>query len=1165
MKLTITTTFALIFFTLNFSSAQTSQVEFGKNRIQYAPFFWKEYPSDNFVTYFHERGRELVQFSSLVAEEELLSIQNLLEHRMGEKIDLIVYNDLNYYKQSNIGSEETFTNTGGIVKTVKNKIFVYFDGNHAHLRRDIRQGIARVLLADMLVGDDIPEIVQNAVLMHLPAWFTDGLATYSSEDWSNELDDQLRAYYTDRATNFDDLLAKNPKLAGHAFWYFVAQNYGKSTVSNLLYLTRINRNVEVGMLYVLGSNYVQTVESLTDFYFQRYGNDVKNGVAPKEVTCVKIKNKHGAIQHAKISPDATKLLYVTNNIGRTRVWISDLQGKKAEIIWTKGYRNPFQSADPDYPVVAWNRSGKGITLVFSEKGRLWFENIDLTTKKHEKDFFPDDIQRITGIDYLNNDNEMVMSGLQDGYSDLFLYRFTGRKIINITRDHYDDMEPAFYSYKGQRGVLFASNRPIADVKLPKTDSTLIAKRHLDIFYINIEEAPFKVWRATNTPNDDEHNPVAIDDEKYLILGDNNGISNQYFGNFQKIKTGEKRIACYKNKKKVEITSDSAFNAIKISEIDSIHYEPIYEMLGVNFPVSNFPQSVYKQSIVKNQAAEIVMNLNGQYSLRTRPFKIEAITQTKPTTYKNILDLNKKNPKKAVTSGNELKNPSDIKKQNAAPKDTSKIDIDNYAFQSEFEEPATENQTNQAILIKNPDGSLTVSKPKTEGQRDGKNTGTQPYAFKATGLRNSFLRFRTEYWRMTLDNAPLFGGIEPQFDGDYAVFPQTPMGLLASGSIKDQFEDRVLTCGVRVPISFSGSEWFVNYADREKRIDKIYSAYYRINNSAGNLPPTSSSAPPEAGERRVTTTLAQAEWRYPFDVFTSLRGKLYGRVDSRYWLPKERNILYDNQTATTQSVGGRMEYVFDNTLDVMTNIKNGTRLKFFAEAIKTVEVNLDFKQPKFNLDRGFTGILGFDARHYEPVLGKSVLAFRAAASTSFGSNRFLYYVGGTDNGYAINFTNDFRSPTNSEIPITDLGAIYYATAPSLRGFEPNIRNGNSYLIGSTELRVPLVWYFTKQPPKSTFWRGFQIIGFIDAGSAWVGLSPFEKDNPINTSYISNTDNPTTTTVVVKVNYFRDPFVFGYGGGIRFPLGGYTMRLDIGQGIETGLLQPIVWHLSMGTDF
>ncbi len=1166
MKKTSTLFTILLFFSITTLQAQTAQVEFGKNRIQYVPFFWKEYPSENFVTYFHQSGRELVQFASLVAEAELPTMQNLLEHRMGEKIDLIVYNDLNSFKQSNIGSEETFTNTGGIVKTVKNTIFVYFDGNHAHLRRDIREGIARVVLADMLVGDDIPEIVQNAVLLHLPGWFTDGLSSYAGQDWNEELDDQLRIYYAENATPFDDLLAKNPKLAGHAFWYYVAQNYGKSTVSNLLYLTRINRSVETGMLYVLGSSYAQTTESLTDFYYQRYGEDIKNRQNPKDVVSLKIKSKYGEFQQGKLSPDGSKLLYVTNNIGRARVWISDSKGKKPELIWRKGYRNPFQSTDPDYPVVAWSHSGKIVTIIYEERGQIWFESIDLTTKKREKDYFPAEIQRISSLEYLNNDNEAVMSGTQDGYSDLFLYRFSGRKIINITRDHYDDLEPTYYNYKGKRGVLFASNRPITEVKLPKTDSLLMLKSHLDIFFINIEEAPFKVWRATNTPDVDEHSPVALDDEKYLILSNANGIANQYLGNFQNIKVGEKRIAHYKNKRKVEITSDSMFNKIAKNDIDSIHYEPVYEMIGVNIPVSNFPQSIYNQSVVKDQIAEKVINSQGKFALRVRPFKLESATTPKATTYKNIIDAIGKTDKKRINTGSEIKNPKDIKKEqvNNVPKDTSKIDIDNYAFQSEFEEPAVSNSSNTTILIKNPDGSLTVSKPIIEPSREKKD-GVAANGFKQTGIRNSFLRFRTEYWRTTLDNSPFFGGIEPRFEGDEPMLPQTPMGLLASGSIKDQFEDKTINCGVRFPVSFTGSEWFINYADREKRTDKIYSAYYRINNTKSILPSTSSSSLPEIGDKRTTTSLAQVEWRYPFDVFTSLRGKLYGRVDSRYWLPLSRSILEDDQSATLQSVGGRAEYVFDNTLDVMPNIKNGTRIKFFAEAIKTVEVSLDFQNPKFNLGKGFTGVIGFDARHYEPVFGKSILAFRAAASSSFGSNRFLYYIGGTDNGFAINFTNDFRQTINSDIPITDPAAVYQATAPSLRGFFANVRNGNSYLLGSAELRVPLAWYFTKQPPKSSFWRGFEMIAFIDAGSAWVGLSPFEKDNPINTSYIYNTTDPNNATVQVKVNYFRDPFVFGYGGGIRFPLGGYLMRLDIAQGVETGVLQTPTVHISMGVDF
>ena len=42
---------------------------------------------------------------------------------------------------------------------------------------------------------------------------------------------------------FENLAEIDPQLAGHSLWYFIGENYGRSTVSNLLYLTRIGRNL----------------------------------------------------------------------------------------------------------------------------------------------------------------------------------------------------------------------------------------------------------------------------------------------------------------------------------------------------------------------------------------------------------------------------------------------------------------------------------------------------------------------------------------------------------------------------------------------------------------------------------------------------------------------------------------------------------------------------------------------------------------------------------------------------------------------------------------------------------------------------------------------------------------------------------------------------------
>lgn len=73
-----------------------------------------------------------------MAELDHDDVQKVMEHRMNDKIEIIVYVDISDVKQSNIGTEETFTNKTGETKIVGNKMFVYFDGNHEHLRQEIK-------------------------------------------------------------------------------------------------------------------------------------------------------------------------------------------------------------------------------------------------------------------------------------------------------------------------------------------------------------------------------------------------------------------------------------------------------------------------------------------------------------------------------------------------------------------------------------------------------------------------------------------------------------------------------------------------------------------------------------------------------------------------------------------------------------------------------------------------------------------------------------------------------------------------------------------------------------------------------------------------------------------------------------------------------------------
>jgi hypothetical protein len=105
----------------------------------------------------------------------------------------------------------------------------------------------------MMYGGDIKDRLQNAALLSLPDWFLSGLISYISHKWDVDLDNRIRdGIVNKKYFKFNHLSGKDALYAGHSIWKFIIDTYGESTVSNLLYMTRINRNVESGFLYVLG-------------------------------------------------------------------------------------------------------------------------------------------------------------------------------------------------------------------------------------------------------------------------------------------------------------------------------------------------------------------------------------------------------------------------------------------------------------------------------------------------------------------------------------------------------------------------------------------------------------------------------------------------------------------------------------------------------------------------------------------------------------------------------------------------------------------------------------------------------------------------------------------------------------------------------------------------
>ncbi len=1081
--------FIILFLSPDKSIGQSINTEFGKNRVQYHDDFndWSRYETENFVTYWYGKSRNIAQPVIQLSEFDHDEIQRTLEHTLSDKIEIIVYIDLNDLKQSNIGLEDAFTNSGGVTQIKGNKMYIYFDGNHLNLRKEIRMGIANVYLNSILYGSSIQEIVQNALLLNLPDWFKDGLVAYSGSSWDYEIDDELRDLlaHKPKYKKFSKLANDHPRVAGHSMWNYIAETYGSTTIANIIYLTRIHRNLDNSFLFITGDNIDNIEKAWYSYYTNQYSLEEGKFKTTEDLLQEKLKNKKGVpVSFMKMNPTGTHLAYCTHDNGKAKIFLKEIATGKEKLIFKKGYKNIFQKPDYNYPQLTWHPRKNELTILYEHRDITYLRRLRLSSEEYEEQSLTEDYQRVYSIDYLNDD-DYVFSASKDGYSDLYVYRSDTRGSSRLTEDFFDDLDASVIDYEGEKSILFRSNRTNLSTERQRLD-TILPIEQFDVYLLQglgKKDEPV-ISKLTNTPNYSEQQPLMIADKKLLYLSDQSGILNAY----------------------VRDLDTGTVTGLTNLERNIINY-------GASAVGDEWFFSYYDK---------------GNYKIFSSFMDLEAV-DVKKSVWKN----------RFRTKDEEVLIPYQ-------PKEEETIEItQGNMFQSEYSDP--ENLIPLEDYLKEEEVSSVFDKYFSNYFSGSIQDGKRVIKYSPMRATVSRTQFRLADFTTRLDNSVLFEGLE-SYAGDDKELDNVPAGILFKGVVKDLFEDYEIQIGLRLPTNFRGYEYFATFDNNKNFIDQRFAFYRRAENNI--IDPN--SFPLSRDKRHTFLGLYRA--KYPFDVYNSLRLTGSLRFDKYFRLLTDA-AAYNEPLINEKRLSLRAEYVFDNSFDVSINIKNGSRMKFYAEIINLF--NLEFTGgTNIDLSKGYTGVFGFDARHYIPIFKDAVLALRGTGATSLGTNRIVYYLGGMENWLLNSY--------DQSIPVPQSDAFSYKVlAPHLRGFQNNARNGNSYLLTNTELRVPIFRFLGMRNNGLAFFKNFQVTGFFDAGLAWYGADPNDTENLLNNIQIQNpTDNP---VIQINARYFRDPLVMGYGIGARSTLLGYYVKFDYAWGIETRQVQEPRMYLSLGMDF
>lgn len=1114
------------------SQAQTNTVEFGQNRVQFKNFKWRYYQSRHFNTYFAQNGLELGKYAAQVAEKELPQLEQFMESNPRQRINIVVYNSFGEMKQSNIGIGVDWQNTGGVTKLVGNKMIVYFDGNHENLRRQIRQGIARIMLETLLFGEDIGEFAGNAALIDFPKWFTDGFIGYAAENWTAKQDEELKLIImSGKYSNFNALAYDHTLLAGQAFWYYVESKYGKDAVPYLMYITRINRGLKKGFEQVLNKTPKNATKDFFVFYQKRFQEDNRRRKTSAKGRTIVAQEITPKADYYRFNPNPKNNSYAVVQFrkGVYKVQIQ-LGWNKPKVLLHSGVMQLANQVDPNYPQMAWNTKGNRLAVVYEHEGKTKLMIYDLITRTTIRQELPQ-FDRVIDFKYMPvQENTLLLSAVKNGHTDIFTYNISNSKTDQITNDVYDDLDPSFAAFPGKSGILYSSNRP--GPKGRGSDTSLM-NRPFNIFMVDNwnKSSEKQITQLTDLQYGNAKLPMQYNTTHFTFVSDANGIRNRYAGFFKSQADGVDSLfyvgsEILHNPDQEEL--DSTLAAYGSTAPDSVEAVTITKDSTYTFPISNYPYGIQESRITgeKGEVSEVV-----QYAdiKRLMKLKVDTVVLKK----RNITAKNT-NFRRAQMHADSLR--LGLPTYLAPTKDTSTHP--NF-FQNEFgNEPA---DTSTAITINEP----ALFEKRKQEESILKKSKLFPYKFK----------FASDYLILQLDNSVLVNKYQP-FTGP----PSGPIrltdpvnGLIRIG-VSDLFEDLKFNGGFRIPSSLQGSEYFFSASYLKKRFDYKFTYYRKVDKNNGFSIRDQFGNDSAFIPAKMITNIYQGEMRYPFDQVRSIRLSAGIRTDKLVMQAVDKPSLINKDYKETYALM-RLEYVYDNTINPAINIWNGTRYKIYGETnaqLTNGGLNELFNPGLSAAAQGrFTYNMGVDIRHYTKIYRNFIWATRFAMDMSWGTRKLLYYLGGIDNW--LNPQINTRNPVN----LTENYA-FQTLAGNLRGYKQNARNGNNVMLLNTELRLPVFATFIDKPINSAFLRNFQVTSFIDIGTAWNKKLSFKDAN-----YTTYDDGQGITTRIKEG--FLGPFVGGYGFGARTTIAGYFLRADAGWPAVAFFRGSPIWYFGMGVDF
>ncbi|MGX5689670.1 basic secretory protein-like protein [Arcticibacter tournemirensis] len=451
--------FVLVFFLSGLASPSFGQY-FGQNKVRYKNLKFKVNQSPHFELYYYLKNDSLVK--RMLQESELWYDlhQQVFRDTFSKKNPLIVYNNHADFQQTTAIDGDISVGTGGVTEGMKNRVVMPMMQLNQQTRHVLGHELVHAFQYHSLIEGDSTNL-EN--IGNLPLWMVEGMAEYLS---IGKVDAFTAMWMRDAYLNKDiptlrDLTESNryfPYRYGQAFWTYIGSTYGDTIIVPLFKAT-----AKFGYQMAIRRTFGYDERTLSNLWRTSIENTYKpllKDTSQVPVGRKLIDSKNGGDMNVApaISPDGKYVAFLSEKeLFSIDLFLADaVTGKIIRKLTSKTTNTHIDEFSFIESAGAWSPDSKKFAFTIYSEGRNKLLIVDVSNGKVLMTEGLGDVREFSNLAWSPNGEDIALTGLKEGFSDLYLFNTRTKQVTQLTNDKYSDYQPNFSS--DGRYLVFTSDR-----------------------------------------------------------------------------------------------------------------------------------------------------------------------------------------------------------------------------------------------------------------------------------------------------------------------------------------------------------------------------------------------------------------------------------------------------------------------------------------------------------------------------------------------------------------------------------------------------------------------------------------------------------------------------------------------------------------------------------